>query len=307
MGSAGVTGSSSYRLGIGAAAACAAWAVAGAARADEPIFGYVNTTDLLPRGKAQAEQQVALRGGQAGGRYRRLEGRTEFDYGLRDDLQLTLYLNYSHVDADRNGVRGLTEGLGIRPGHPPEEPYSRGRFDGATGEAIWRVASPYLSPVGFALLAEATAGPEERAARLRAIVQKNLHDDTIVLAANVWVEAERRPASTPAPSHRPKATTVEFDLGGSYRFRPAWSAAVEYRRRTEFDDIGFSNAAYTADFIGPTLHYGGQRWFFTLTAMRQVGARAHSAALRAQMADGLVFGGRHTRWDGVRLRVGRTF
>lgn len=289
------------------AVACAASAFAAAARADEPLFGYVNTTDLLPKGKAQVEQQLTLRGGQAGGRYRRLEGRTELDYGLRDDLQLTLYLNYSHVEADRNSVRGLTEGLGIRPGHSPGEPYDRGRFDGATGEAIWRVASPYLSPVGFALLAETTIGPEERAARLRAILQKNLRDDTVVLAANVWVEAEHRPASTPAPSLRPKATTVEIDLGGSYRFRPAWSAAVEYRRRTEFDGYGLGDAAYTADFVGPTLHYGGQRWFFTLTAMRQVGARAHGPALRAQMADGLVLGGRHTRWDGVRLRVGRTF
>ena len=61
------------------------------------MFGYVSTTDLLPGGKAQVEQWVTLREGQAGGRYRGWEGRTEAEHGLADNLQLTGYLNYSYV------------------------------------------------------------------------------------------------------------------------------------------------------------------------------------------------------------------
>ena len=298
------------RLGCGvrwsAAAALAGCAVTGHAWADEPMFGYVNTTDLLPKGKAQVEQWVTARTGQAQGRYRRLEGRTEVDYGLADDLQVTGYLNYDHVSAEANSPQGLTQGLGVRPGHPSGERYRRGRFGGATAEVIWRLASPYLAPVGVAVLADATRGPAESTARVRGIVQKNFRDDTVIVAANLSAETGRRPASAPS-ALRPKVTALEFNLGASYRFRANWSAAVEYRRRAEYPEAGFGRADYVADLVGPTLHYGGQRWFFTATAMRQVHASVRAPALRAQSADGLVFGARHTRWDGLRLRLGRTF
>lgn len=282
-------------------------AVAAPARADEPMFGYVNTTDLLPAGKLQVEQWITDRAGQAEGRYTRLEGRTEVDYGLRDALQATLYLDYSHVSADANSVRGLTEGLGVRPGHDPRRPYGRGRFDGVAGELIWRVASPYLSPVGLAVLADASVGPGQAGGRLRAIVQKNFRDDTVILAANLSAGLDHRPAATPGPPVRPKVSTLEFAAGASYRFRPNWSLAIEYRHRAEYAGYGFGEGQYVADFLGPTVHYGGRRWFFTLSAQRQIHGRAKDPGLRAQSTDARVYGSRHTRWDGVRFRLGRTF
>jgi hypothetical protein len=278
------------------------------ARADEPLFGYVNTTDLLPRGKWQAEQQLTARTGQAGGRYRRLEGRTEAEVGLRDNLQATLYLNYAYVDADRNSPRGLTEGLGVRPGHDPATPYHRGRFDGATAEIVWRLVSPYLAPVGLAVLGDVSAGPDLTGGRLRGIVQKNFRADTLVLAANLSAEWEKRPAATPGPPVRPSVSALEFAAGASYRFRPNWSLALEYRRRAEYAGSALGGRSqYVADFAGPTLHYGGRRWFATLAVMRQLHARVRDPGLGAGSADGLVFATRHTRWDGVRLRLGRTF
>lgn len=294
-------------LAAGLACAAAASLLARTARADEPLFGYVNTTDLLPAGKVQLEQWLTQRAGQARGRYSRLEARSEAEYGLKDNLQLSLYLNYDWTRASRNSVRGLTEDLGVRPGHDPNERYDRGRFDGVTGEAIWRLASPYLAPVGFAILGEATIGPDEAAARARAIVQKNFREDTLVLAGNLWVELEHRPAAAPGPPIRPKVTSLEFDAGASWRVRPNWSLALEYRRHVEYAGFGFGQAQSTADFLGPTLHYGGRRWFATLTAMRQVHGAAHTPALRPQVAGGLIYDGKHTRWDGLRIRTGRTF
>src|SRR5688500_4983890 len=87
-------------------AAGALLAPGGEARADEPMFGYVNSTDLLRRGKWQVEQWVTAREGQANGRYHLLEGRSEVDYGLTDNVQVTAYLNYSYLDAHRNSVSG---------------------------------------------------------------------------------------------------------------------------------------------------------------------------------------------------------
>ena len=189
------------------------------------------------------------------------------------------------------------------PGHPPLKPYSRGRIDGATAELAWRLTSPYLSAFGTAVIADLTAGPHTRSARLRGVLQKNFRDDTLILAANAFVELERREG---APT-RAKVTALEVDLGASYRVAANWSLAAEYRLRTEYSGHDLSGRQYTAHFLGPTLHYGGQRWFFTLTALRQLDASVRAPALRADVSDGRLYGARHTRWDGFRVRTGRTF
>jgi hypothetical protein len=145
------------------------WVVAGLlmitlpreASAGEPLFGFVNTTDLLPQGKTQIEQWVTVREGSSAGAYHLWEGRTEVDYGLANNLQVTGYLNASYLDADVS----------------PVEPVTRGRIDGVTCEAIWRLTSPYLSPVGLALLADGTAGRGRPSIGLKAIAQKNFRDD----------------------------------------------------------------------------------------------------------------------------------
>lgn len=275
------------------------------ARADEPLFGYVNTTDLLPKDKLQVEQWATWREGDAAGGWRRLEGRSEIDYGLTNNVQVTAYLDYSHLRADIADAPGRPERL------QPLGRISRGRIDGVTGEAIWRVRSPYLDPVGVALLVDGTAGRGGQTLGLKAIGQKNFRDDTVVLAANLRVDVGLR-ETTPAAGGRPAGsravTPVEVSLGASYRFRPNWSLALELRGRNKYAGRLLSGGRREAAalYFGPTVHYGGQRWFFTLSALGRVRAN-HQAARSGQVVDSLVFAADRARWDGVRLRVGRTF
>lgn len=194
---------------------------AGPAAADEPMFGQVNTTDLLPRSKAQVEQWATWRDGRA-------VLRSEADYGVRDDLQVSAYLNAT-----------------------------RARFEGVTAEAIWRLTSPYLSPLGTALLADATVSRHGRAVGVKAIAQKNFRDDTVILAANLRAEITEDAAGS--------ARRVEASLGASYRFRANWSLALEARAREGGRLVA-----------GPTVHYGGRRCFLTASALG-----AHEARLRA--------------------------
>ena len=63
------------------------------ARADEPIFHFIYTTDLLPKGQKEVEQWRTWRHQKAGGYYDQLENRTEFSYGVTDAFQLSGYLN----------------------------------------------------------------------------------------------------------------------------------------------------------------------------------------------------------------------
>src|SRR5438876_9099250 len=79
-------------LAIMAAASITALASRHAA-ADEPLFGFVYTTDLLPQGEFEIEQWLTWRRQKAHGSFNVFEHRTEFSYGVTSDLQLSLYAN----------------------------------------------------------------------------------------------------------------------------------------------------------------------------------------------------------------------
>jgi hypothetical protein len=289
-------------LGGGKSLAAALPAIAGLlasptpAGADEPMFGYVNTTDLLPKGKWQLEQWASLKVGDGPGRYRAIEGRSELDYGAADDLQLTAYLTYSHLDSRLTAEEALAAGATTvgRRVHTT--------LDSVTGEAIWRLASPYLQPVGLALLADVTAGRERPVFGLKAIAQKNFREDTLILAANARVEFGERELS-PVTLTRRAVRRTELSLGASYRFRPNWSGAVELRHRRRHVEGGLQR---TALFLGPSLHYGGERWFCTMTALVRVSSRL-SRPRPDEFLSGRALLAESARWDGLRLRVGRTF
>ena len=83
------------------------------ARADEPLFGFTYTTDLLPKGKFEIEQWSTTRFTKATGNFWLQENRTEFEYGVNDRFQLSLYQDYSSNSAFHNGPFGATT-----PGEP---------------------------------------------------------------------------------------------------------------------------------------------------------------------------------------------
>jgi hypothetical protein len=70
------------------------------ASADEAIFAWTYTTDLLPKGRWEFEQGVTSRWEKEHGTYSALDFREELEYGLTDDFQIALYLNHHYVDAN---------------------------------------------------------------------------------------------------------------------------------------------------------------------------------------------------------------
>lgn len=287
------------------------------AAADEPLFGYVYTTDLLPKGKWEIEQWITAREGQANGHFHHIDMSTELEYGLSDNLQVSIYANYMYADESANSVRGLTEGIEIPWNHDPLKPYREARFDGFSFEAVYRVMSPYTDPFGLAFYIEPEIGATESGLELRAIAQKNFLDDRLVLAANIWFEFEREQGSNlfvPGSGEIPDGskgedTMAEFDLGLSYRFAPNWSAGLEFRNHNEFEGwtLNHSRQEHTAFFLGPNIHYAGERWFATLSVLRQIGAVTFNDEQAFESRGGLLFGDEHTRWDGIRLKFGYTF
>ena len=58
--------------------------------------------------------------------------------------------------------------------------------------------------------------------------------------------------------------------GVSYRFAPNWFIGAEGHWRSEFPkfDLGFHE--HTAIFVGPSLHYGAQKWWATASYGYQI-------------------------------------
>jgi len=80
----------------------AALALGQPAVAGDSPFGYVYTTDTHPRGQREFEQWITRRHGHSRGDFDAWQFRTELEYGVTDNLQTALYLNYDSVDAFRN-------------------------------------------------------------------------------------------------------------------------------------------------------------------------------------------------------------
>jgi hypothetical protein len=287
------------------------------ARADEPLFGYVYTTDLQPKGKFEFEQWVTDREGQAFGHFHHIDMNSEVEYGVTDNFQAAFYLNYMYASENNNSVRGLTEGIEIPWQHDPNTPYNAFRFDGASIELMYRFLSPYIDPIGFSLYLEPEVGTQESGVELRTIFQKNFFDDQFVLAMNAWAEVDHEQSSnlvTPGSGDVPDGswstnTYAEIDLGASYRFTSNWSVGLEFRDHNEYRGITLSHALqdHTAFFLGPNIHYASQHWFFTVSVLRQLAAIAYTDDQQAQIYHGLLYGDEHTTWDGIRLKVGFPF
>ena len=285
--------------------------------ASEPLFGYIYTTDLLPEKKLEIEQWFTDRDGQAMGHFHHVDMSTELEYGVTNNFQLALYANYMYADESANSVRGLTEGIEIPYNHDATQPYRQGRFDGLSIEAMVRVLSPYIDPIGLAFSVEPEFSYYEDGLELRTILQKNFIDDRLVLAGNVWVDFDREigtnlvvPGSTDVPDNSfSTATYAEIDLGGSYRFASNWSVGLEFRNHNEYQGFSLSHndQDHTAFFLGPNIHYGAEKWFFTLSALRQLGAIAYSDDQKAEIFNGKLYGNEHTTWDGIRLKIGFPF
>jgi hypothetical protein len=299
-------------LVIGGIALLALSALAPPARADEPLFGFVYTTDLLPKGKFELEQWITWRGDKAHGVFNVLEGKSEFSWGASDYFQLSPSLKYAWTEARRNANDGSTlppESFAERVLRDPNGRFSDFKFVGVAVEGIYRLLSPYIHPIGLAFYLEPTFGPGFAELESRVILQKNFLDDRLVIAFNITVAQELRelkgdrrvdPSEEEFRTRWDKETDVNFGIGVSYRVLPGWSIGLELVNEREFSDFVFWESKFAnndAYYTGPTLHYAGKNFFFTLTYVTQL-PLAHDYAHAHNVS-----GGRNYADDFERFRV----
>jgi hypothetical protein len=274
------------------------------AQAGEGVFGRTYTTDTIPKGQFEFEQGVRSRSGRAFGTYQAFDFITELEYGITDNLQAALYFNTGHIHAkgspDDDDVNGVTG-------------FSRNKLmvENVAVEFVYRVLSPYKDGIGLAFYFE----PEFRfndqhnglafdhsfGFEYRAILQKNFFDDRLIVAYNLGFETEW----IRFKGEKDFAGELDWnnELGVSYRFVDNFYFGWEFRNHNEYGD--FKVHEHSLYWTGPTIHYGGKKFWATLGALYQVaGNPGHDE-------DGNYIGGSrflrsHELWE-VSLKIGIPF
>jgi len=263
--------------------------------ADEHLFGWVLGAETLPSKHAEAYEFLTLRTGKAEGTYLGWDSETEVEYGFTDQFQASLSLE-NHYFYNK-GVDGPRDTLSNTNAF---------RFGGAVLAGKYRLLSPFKDPIGLALRLEGGYLAHDEVDGLKQtegyvapklILQKNYFEDTLIFDVNGGTEFAwgKRPAE-----QYPRELALTGGAGVSYRFAPNWYFGVESHIRSEYPLFEFGNHEHTVIFAGPSLHYGAERWWVTLS----YGYQIHGTGID-EPADGKTFA-EEVRNE-FRLKVGLNF
>jgi len=236
--------------------------VAPHAEADENYFGYSYGTETLPKGRSELYQWVTYRTGKAGGSYRAMDLQTEFEHGFTDRFQASLYLNA--ISHEVENVPGFTN-------------RDQFAFNGAQVAFKYSLLSPYKDAYGLAFYLEPGYKRYSRKSGKREDIYflegKLLHQVSFRDGAATWInnlilELERE-HDIPGDKWGTELG-FKYSTGVSYRIAPKWNLGVEALFTSGFEDAKLTELGKYAIFAGPNLHYGSQRWWFTLTVLPQI-------------------------------------
>ena len=289
---------------LGALVVCGALG-APAARADENLFGYSYGSETLPKGAFELYNWLTWRTSKGQGTYNALDLKQEIEYGVTDRFQTSLYLTERYHAID--GAAPLEDEDGVpTPEYPDRDQFA---FQGVQVSAKYNVLSPFKDPFGFALYVEpgwsrvfkiSGEKQNEWSLEFKGIFQKNFLDDQLIAVLNITPELETR-KFIGSPTWETELA-LEFTGGLTYRVAPKWFVGVEMRYHSEYPDFVHElKREHWAMFAGPSIHYGAEKWWFTLTVLPQFYGEPHDDS-RSE----ILHLGEHEKLE-VRLKTGINF
>jgi hypothetical protein len=226
----------------------------GMARANERHFAYTYESATLPAGVKEIEPWMTWRAGRDQF-YSALDYRMEYEVGLTDRLQTSLYFNWHQTTlAD--------------PAHPGQKIDDQG-FDGVSSEWKYKLLDPVADVVGLALYQEYTFKSDELEWESKLILDKKIGNNLIAYNAVIEPDWDFGPGNTNY------TLNLENDLGVVHFFAPVFSAGLEVHNQNEKlrSSPGLQNSAF---FIGPVATYAHETWWVTLAILRQLPALKRS-------------------------------
>ncbi|MEW6983766.1 DUF6662 family protein [Colwelliaceae bacterium 6471] len=245
------------------------------AHAGENLLGYVQGAETLPEGSGELYQIFTQREGKSAGDYWALDSKTEIEYGVT---------NAFDVFAAIKGMALDTQGLQI-DGYMPGDREFGLKLSGLELGLKYNFLSPALDDIGLSLYTSLDyswidnhSGQDKDTLSLdiKLLLQKYFFEGQMIWTANAGIEATSATrdeiANLPEDFEWPTEAEMEIELmlgtGLSYRFAPNWFVGGEVFYEEEHETE--VNLERWSVFAGPSLHYGNQQWWATLTYARQL-------------------------------------
>jgi opacity protein-like surface antigen len=246
-----------------------------AAHADESLFGNLKGAETLPKGAMELIQHVNVRSDKGQGSYRAMDTKTELEYGLTNRLSGALYVLGQSVE---------TEGLVIN-GYVPQDKKRDLSLSGVEGSLKYNFLSPAKDDIGLAAYfstAYSWIDPhsgqdkDKLSFETELLAQKYFLDGELIWVGNVGLESTmaKRGAIASLPSDVEWSTDPEMEIGFkvgtglSYRVAPNWFVSGEIIYESEYEtEVGQERWSV---FAGPSIHYGGKKWWATLSWLPQL-------------------------------------
>jgi len=258
-----------------AAAGLAAILAISQALADENLFGYVKGAETLPAASLEGYTIITNRSGKSDGHYEAWDGRLELEYGASNRFTVSAAILGRAID-----TRGL-----VIDGYLPGDNDTGFEFASLEASGKYNFLSPALDDFGLSgywsleyATVDAHSGQDKETLSLLSMIigQKYFLEGQLVWAGNAGVEATHAKRDDinglPADFEWPTDAEVEIELvlgtALTYRFAPNWFVGAEALYETEYEtEVGQERYSL---FAGPTLHYGGARWWATFTWFPQL-------------------------------------
>lgn len=243
--------------------------------ADENLFGYVRGAETIPKGGWELYNITTLRDDKDAGSYRAYDNETELEYGVSDRWNVLGSLKLLSVDTSDLSINGYL---------PGDEHHSLSS-SGVEIAGKYNILRPAADDFGLSFLVgldynwiDPHSGEDKNtlSAEFELLTQKYLMDGQMIWVGNLGLEATYADraaiANLPENFEWPTDPEMEIELkagtGLSYRFAPNWFIGAEALYETEFEtEIGQERWSV---FAGPSLHYGSQKWWATLTYLPQI-------------------------------------
>ena len=101
--------------------------------------------------------------------------------------------------------------------------------------------------------------------------------------------------------------SVSFMLRTTGYVVKTYATGVEFLSEREFNSFNFSKESNSGYYIGPTLHYGGKKFFVTAAFLTQLPlARTHSESVDGAIVDGRTLDNDFEKYR-VRIKAGYYF
>jgi hypothetical protein len=225
-----------------------------------PILFYCLISNAQDRQFAQTYQSTTLPQGvrdieiwntyTTGGNnfFKGLFQRIEFETGLTDKLQTSVYVNISTTATAANDTSPVVTNT---------------QFS-VSNEWKYKLSNANSNFIGSALYLELEASTSEFELETKILLDKNI--DNSIFALNLVNEFEkefgRRPSDDENENH------PELDFGYMYKLKPNFGLGIELRENnTISDENGWE---YSTLFAGPTLFYSGKSCSFILNVLPQI-------------------------------------